>query len=135
MRKIERSEFGQRLRDVREKAGLTQKELADLAGFKSQGSIAELEKSGQGSSKTLQLAAACGVTPEYLATGRDKPVAGPWPFLGIVSPEEWALLPDEVREDVLADAEHRISRHRKKSSDQSGKLSDSRDGSKRQGNG
>jgi transcriptional regulator with XRE-family HTH domain len=131
MREKERSEFGQRLHDARESAGLTQKQLAKLAGFKSQGSIAELEKSGQGSSKTLQLAAACRVTPEYLATGQNKPVAGPWPFLGIVTPEEWALLPDEVREDVLADAEHRVSRHRKKSGGESGKFSPSQPGADR----
>lgn len=83
-----------------------------------QSTLAELERTGQGSSKTLQIAAACGVSPEWLATGSEKKISAAWPLVGVVAPDEWPLLPPEVREDALAAVEHYITRHRKKAGHQ-----------------
>jgi transcriptional regulator with XRE-family HTH domain len=112
-RTVDRTDFGQRLYDARTKAGLTHVQLAKLVHM-AQSTLAELEKIGQGSSKTPQLASACGVSPEWLATGDERPMAGPWPLVGIVTPAEWALLPTDVKEDVLSAAEHYIARYRQK---------------------
>lgn len=62
--------FGKRLAKAREHAGLTQKQLADAAGI-SQQAVNKLElRDGVGSRFTPQLAAACGVSPDWLATGK-----------------------------------------------------------------
>jgi transcriptional regulator with XRE-family HTH domain len=110
MRQKQRSDFGQRVYDARKKAGLTQKELAKKAGFESQGSIAELEWIGQGSSNTLQLAAALGVSPDWLATGNA--TAPEWPFADIVTASEWAALPDEVKQQIRAAAQLFVGQYR-----------------------
>lgn len=68
MREKERTPFGQRLFEARMGAGLTQPQLATLAGM-SQSTLADAEKSAQGSSFTAQLAAATGVRAEWLASG------------------------------------------------------------------
>lgn len=65
----DRSEFGRRLVAARKHAGLTQKEVALKVGM-SQGTLGEAEKEGQGSSYTSQIAALCGVSAEWLATGK-----------------------------------------------------------------
>lgn len=65
---IERTPFGERLYTARKYAKLSQGELARQVGL-SQSALAESEKIGQGSTKTLQLAAATGVDPQWLATG------------------------------------------------------------------
>jgi len=67
--KKERSEFGTRLFLARQHAGLSQVALAKKAGM-SQSSYAQAESVGNGSALTLQIAAACGVRPEWLATGK-----------------------------------------------------------------
>lgn len=95
MREKERSEFGWRLYEARKRAGLTQVELAKRAGFGSQGSIAELEKLGQGSSHTPMLATALGVTPEWLATG-DENQRTAWPFSADLFSAISGLAPKEV---------------------------------------
>lgn len=64
----ERTPFGQRLYDARKHAKLTQHQLAKKAGI-SQSTLGELEWKGEGSSKTAQMAMACGVRSEWLATG------------------------------------------------------------------
>lgn len=63
-----RSEFGQRLLQARKHAQMTQVQAAKAVGM-SQGTYAELEKTGNGSSFTVSLAKAYGVNPEWLATG------------------------------------------------------------------
>jgi transcriptional regulator with XRE-family HTH domain len=63
------TEFGNRLKEARKHAKLTQKELAEKAGLSSQGTIAELESKGSGSAYTSQIAIACKVNPNWLATG------------------------------------------------------------------
>lgn len=123
-RPVVRTEFGQRLFDARTKAGLTQTQLAGKVHM-AQSTLAELERTGQGSSKTLQIAAACGVSPEWLATGSDKKIAAAWPLVGIITPEDWLLLPEDVRDDALASVEHYITRHRKKANQTSGKFATS----------
>lgn len=126
-RPVERTGFGQRLFDARTKAGLTQTQLAEKVHM-AQSTLAELERHGQGSSKTLQIAAACGVSPEWLATGSDEKIAAAWPLVGLITPEEWMLLPPDVREDALAAVEHYLTRHRKKSGHASGKSAGSQSG-------
>lgn len=64
----ERTPFGERLYAARKHAKLTQPQLAKAAGM-AQSTLGELEWIGDGSSKTAQLAAACGVRAEWLATG------------------------------------------------------------------
>lgn len=68
MREKARSEYGSRLVQARKHAGLTQTALAKAVGM-SQSAYAGAETTGQGSTYTSQLAAACGVRPEWLATG------------------------------------------------------------------
>lgn len=120
-RPVTRSPFGKRLYDSRTGAKLTQIQLAKLAGI-AQSTLAELERIGQGSSKTLQLAAACGVSPEWLATGSDEKITAAWPLIGVLTPAEWDHLPPEVREDVLSAVDHYVTRHRKKTASASGKF-------------
>lgn len=63
-----RSEYGQRLYTARKQAGLTQTALAKAAGM-SQSTYQEAETTGARSTYTSQLAAACGVSAQWLATG------------------------------------------------------------------
>lgn len=63
-----RSEFGQRLLQARKHAQMTQVQAAKAVGM-SQGTYAELEREGKGSSYTVSLAKQFGVNPEWLATG------------------------------------------------------------------
>lgn len=65
---IERTPFGERLLAARKHSKLSQEELAKRVGL-SQSALAEAERTGQGSTKTLQIAAATGVDPQWLATG------------------------------------------------------------------
>lgn len=63
--------FGERLKEARLDAGLSQGELAKLAGVK-QGTVAEAEAIGKSSTKVLEYAKATKVNPEWLATGKGK---------------------------------------------------------------
>lgn len=76
MRIPERSEFGARLFAARLYAGLKQTPLAKAVGM-SQSTYAELEKKGLGSSKTVQLSAACKVNAKWLADGSGEMLAPP----------------------------------------------------------
>ena len=62
------TEYGKRLRVARREAKLTQKSLAAKVGV-AQGTISELEKIGHGSAYSYQIAMACRVSPQWLATG------------------------------------------------------------------
>lgn len=75
MREEHRSEYGARLLSARKAAGLTQVALAKAVGM-SQSSYAEAETTGNGSAYTAQIAAACGVSAEWLATGKGARIAG-----------------------------------------------------------
>lgn len=68
MRERERTAFGARLYEARTEAKLKQPQLAKIVGM-GQSTLAEAEWSAQGSSFTAQLAQACGVRPEWLASG------------------------------------------------------------------
>lgn len=62
------TDFGKRVVQARKHARLTQVQLAQAVGV-AQSTIGEAEKKGFGSSYTPQIAAACGVSPHWLATG------------------------------------------------------------------
>lgn len=62
------TEFGKRLRAAREHAGLTQEQLAAMVQM-SQSTLASAEARGAGSRKSPQLARACNVDANWLATG------------------------------------------------------------------
>lgn len=67
---MELATFGDRLRDARREAKLTQQALSKRAGL-SQSVISEIETGEYATSgQTAQLAAACGVRPLWLAEGR-----------------------------------------------------------------
>ena len=74
MRQKARSDYGLRLVQAREHAGLTQHALAKAVGM-SQSALAGAETTGQGSTRTAQLAAVCGVRAEWLETGHGAMVA------------------------------------------------------------
>lgn len=63
--------FGERLKQARLAAGLSQGELAGLVGIK-QASIAEAEAIGKSSKKIIEYAKALKVNPEWLSTGKGK---------------------------------------------------------------
>ena len=70
--------YGERLRDARTKAGLTQVQLADVAeldqstvsGLEKTTGLKKDEKPAEGSNYTAQFAAACKVEALWLATGK-----------------------------------------------------------------
>lgn len=72
------TDFGRRLKLARKHAGLTQKQLAPLAGM-SQSNLSELETVAHESGKTVQLAAVCGVNAHWLATGEGEMLAASAP--------------------------------------------------------
>lgn len=63
--------FGERLKQARLEAGLSQGELAALVGIK-QATVAEAESIGKSSKKILDYAKALKVNPDWLSTGRGK---------------------------------------------------------------
>lgn len=71
MDKKGRTAFGARLLAARKHAKMAQIPAAKAVGM-SQGTLAELELDGQGSSYTAQLAAVYGVNPNWLATGKGR---------------------------------------------------------------
>lgn len=90
------TEFGQRLKAARKAAKMTQVELAKKVGI-GQSTVAELEKTGNGSSHTPAIAQALGCSALWLATGQGemassidknvKPVEGgmrPYPVISCI---------------------------------------------------
>lgn len=64
--------LGDRLKKARKAAKMTQKELMDAAGMKSQGQISDIENGRNKSSTSLpEIAKALGVSYEWLAYGKD----------------------------------------------------------------
>ncbi|MBU2728800.1 LexA family protein [Acidithiobacillus caldus] len=61
--------FSDRVRKAREHAGLSQAQLAERVGM-SQPGIQKLERGGSSSKFTAQIASVCGVSGEWLATGK-----------------------------------------------------------------
>lgn len=78
MAESERTPFGERLFKARTHAKLSQPQLATAVGLR-QSTIGELEKKGNGSQKTTQIALACGVRPEWLASGEGPMLPPPVP--------------------------------------------------------
>lgn len=87
MRNSARSEFGARLVAARTRAGLSQTAAAKAVGM-SQAAYGAAETTGQGSTKTAQLAALYGVNADWLATGTGE-MLGP---VGTSTPQQ----PDEL---------------------------------------
>lgn len=95
MRDEDRSDYGQRLLAARTQAGLRQVDLAAKAGI-SQGTLADLEKQGRASKFTAQLAIACGVRPQWLASGEGPMVdSDTWPFRTVTRERLLALSPED----------------------------------------
>jgi transcriptional regulator with XRE-family HTH domain len=67
-----RTEFGRRLLAARLQSKLTQVQAAEAVGIK-QGTLSELERSGQSSALLPQLAHLYGADPYWLATGEQPP--------------------------------------------------------------
>lgn len=67
-RPVERTPFGDRLYRARKYAGLSQEALAKAVDI-AQSTLAEHEKTGISSGKTVQIAAICKVNSHWLATG------------------------------------------------------------------
>lgn len=86
-----RKTFGERLREARKEAGLTQKELAAKTGI-AQPTISEAERGDYGKSAYVAgLANACGVNALWLAEGRGpKRPSGKGPYGEAVTPAEEA---------------------------------------------
>lgn len=62
------TEFGKRLKMAREFAGLTQKQLSDIAGI-AQSTLSSAEKSKKPSGNSLLFARICNVNADWLAYG------------------------------------------------------------------
>lgn len=75
MKQKARTEYGARLFAARKHADMTQTALAKAAGM-SQSAYQEAETTGLSSTYTAQLAEACGVSPQWLATGEGSMLAG-----------------------------------------------------------
>lgn len=74
---IMKIKYGQRLKLAREHAGLSQAELAAKAGVGTQENISKLERTdADGSEFTVQYARACGVSPDWLASGKGEMIDG-----------------------------------------------------------
>lgn len=95
-----RMNYSERLKKAREFAGLTQNGLIELLPKKpdgrplmSQANLGRLEvnSNAQGSVFTVQLATACGVDPQWLATGEGSMVPRPKHEYGSNSPEAKVL--------------------------------------------
>ena len=91
------TEYGKRLRQSRREAKLTQTELASKVGV-SQGTISELEKIGHGSAYSYQIAVACAVNPQWLATGE-----GDRKAKAVDKKERAGLTPDAIEIAVFFD--------------------------------
>lgn len=107
----DRSPYGLRLFQARTTAKLSQPELAKAAGM-AQSTLAGLEKDGQGSSFTPQLAAACGVRVDWLATG-DGPMKGDTLSKDVAATAaEIEKLPPRLRQVVLRVAWEQINAYK-----------------------
>lgn len=80
-------------------AGVSQGDLGKAAGL-SQSSIAEMERSGQGSTAVTKMARKLGVDAHWLATGEDDPqIDKAWPFT-LVSQEDYRLIAEQYRQRI-----------------------------------
>ena len=91
MKEKERSPFGERLFMARTHARLTQAQLAKAAHV-AQGTLGELEWTGDASMAVVRLAMACKVRPEWLAEGIGEMIdREAWPFPHVDKDEILAL--------------------------------------------
>lgn len=99
-------DFSQRLRYEMEYAGLTRKELAAKAGIQKRALDAYLEaqQSMPPADKAVRIAAALGLSVEYLVTGREcrqaVDVSKYLPFKDIL--DDLAVLPEKTLEPIRA---------------------------------
>lgn len=69
------TDFGKRLKEARKHAGMTQAQLAKKVGI-GQSTIAELERSGHGSSYVSTMAVTMRVSPQWLEKGTGEMLSG-----------------------------------------------------------
>lgn len=98
--------FGERLRSLRQKKQMSQKDLAKRLGFSGQSIIAHYESNNkQPSHQTLsKIADILQVSVDYLLGRTDHPDFPPLNYLAKEAdrlPEAWQELPPEAQEDVL----------------------------------
>lgn len=109
MRENARTDYAARVRLARERAGLSQTKLAKLVGM-AQSSLALAETTGVGSSYTPQIAAACKVSAEWLATGEGEMVStSGWPGTAFTL-EEIRQWPPALLQSVEKFALYELSR-------------------------
>lgn len=105
--------IGHRIKEARSALGMSQAQLAKRVGV-SQGTIGHIEAGRNDTSKHLVvIAAALGVRAEWLQTGRGQR-AGDWPFPG-VTPDAWASLPEDDKQEILMLVRAKIERYKVKS--------------------
>jgi transcriptional regulator with XRE-family HTH domain len=109
MAKRERTEYGARVFQARTRARLTQPQLAKAVGM-SQGTLGELEYNAHSSRFTAQIATACNVRAEWLATGE-----GPLVDASTLSPDiidlaaKMSALPPKQRAFVIDAAQRALA--------------------------
>jgi len=96
---MENKLYGQRLKEARERAGLTQKDLEELIGRAcTQENISKLERSktAKGSAYTAAFARACGVRAIWLENGE-----GPMRDPSFLAPEPQSAAPQQLPESAV----------------------------------
>lgn len=105
--------YGERLKAARDHAGLTQKQLADAVKI-SQPTLSGLETGDAiGSSFTVQLARACGVSPDWLADEVGDMLSTAYTITDpqiiaiamMLQQEQVPYLVDKVQKDLASDIE------------------------------
>lgn len=101
MKTLGRTLFGERLVQSRKHAKFTQINAAKAVNM-SQGTLAELEREGQGSSYTAQLAVLYEVNPSWLATGKGDMFKSPAHIIEPNQKKETQPFLPEISSEILA---------------------------------
>ena len=101
MKTLGRTLFGERLVQSRKHAKFTQINAAKAVNM-SQGTLAELEREGQGSSYTVQLAVLYEVNPSWLATGKGDMLKSPARIIESNQKKETQSFSPEISSEILA---------------------------------
>ena len=106
--------IAKRISRTRKERGITQTELARRVGV-SQGTIGHIEAGRNDTSKYLgKISSALGVRAEWLEFGRGE-TTSEWPFPG-VSPEDYACLPTEEKDEIIMIVKAKVARYSRGSS-------------------
>lgn len=113
----ERETMGERLKRLREAAGMTQQALANAAGLSSQGTVGNIERGTRGyGDSVVSIAQALGVSPRYLLMQSADATPAPYGPPAALNPSPateqearllvaYRLLPSEDRQKILQDLE------------------------------